>query len=234
MSTSTLEVRHLELVAAIAEHRSVARAAETLNLSQPALSHALRALEHRLGVRLFERARRMTPTPAGAELQQASRDILTLVHHAEERVRRYRPGAVGVVRVATCCYTCYHWLPTVARSLRHASPPIALRVAPDVTADALHALANGEIDLALVHAKAPHRRIAYEKLFTDEQVLIVHPEHRLVRRRYVLAEDFRDERLLAHHPPETTAFWKQVLAPAGVRPIDAMALHSTEALLESV
>ena len=71
-----LEVRHLQLISAICETRNVARAAERLHLSQPAVSHALRSLEDRLGVRLFERATKMSPTPVGAQLNDAARRIL--------------------------------------------------------------------------------------------------------------------------------------------------------------
>jgi len=229
-----LEVRHLEMVAAICETRSVARAAERLHLSQPALSHALRALEDRLGVRLFERARRMTPTPAGVELQQMGEQIVALVRRAEERLHRHKAGSAGTIRLATECYTCYHWLPTVLQRLRSTHPHASVRIVGDATSRAVNALLNGELDLALVHFKPTHRRLTAEKLFTDEQVLIMSPECPLTKKAFVVPGDLRGERLFAHHEPEHTSFWKQVLEPAGVRPVEATKLHLTEAIVESV
>jgi LysR family transcriptional regulator for metE and metH len=230
----TLEVRHLEMIAAIAETRSVARAAESLHLSQPALSHALRGLEDRLGVRLFERARKMTPTPAGAELNERGKQILTVVRDAESRLRQHKTGAAGVVRIATECYTCYHWLPSALKRLRSAMPAASVRIVGDATPRALQALLNGELDLAVLHFKPVNRRLVVEKLFTDEQVLIVNPDHPLAAKRYVTPEDFRDQHLLAHRAPEQSVFWKTFLEPADVRPVEMTSLHTTEAVVESV
>ncbi len=230
----TLEVRHLEMIAAIAETRSVARAAESLHLSQPALSHALRNLEDRLGVRLFERARKMTPTPAGVELNERGRQVLGVVRDAEARLREHKTGAAGVVRVATECYTCYHWLPAALKRLRTTMPAATVRIVGDATPRALQALLNGEIDLAVLHFKPSNCRLTVEKLFSDEQVLITSVEHPLAKRRHVSPEDFRDQHLLAHRAPEQSAFWKTVLEPANVRPLDTTSLHTTEAVIESV
>ena len=212
----TLEVRHLEMVKEIASQRSVGRAADVLHLSQPALSHALRTLEKRLNVRLFERARRMTPTPAGAELARRAIEILAAVQEAETRLQLHKSGVSDVARVATCCYTCYHWLPAALRRLRSRLPSATIRIVGDATPHALEALLNGEIDLAIVHFKPQHRRLVVEPLFTDEQVLITSVDHPLGRRRFVAAEDFRDQHLFAHHAPEQTVFWATFLEPAGV------------------
>ncbi len=222
------------MVKAITDARSVARAADALHLSQPALSHALRSLEDRLGVRLFERARRMTPTAAGADLARHAAEILSAVREAESRLHQHKSGISHVVRIATCCYTCYHWLPAAFRRLRSSLPSATIRVVGDATPHALEALLNGEIDLAIVHFRPTHRRIAADHLFTDEQVLITSPDHPLGRRRFVTPEDFRDQHLFAHHAPEQTAFWATFLEPAGVRPVDAASLHTTEAVVESV
>jgi LysR family transcriptional regulator for metE and metH len=234
MPTAALEVRHFEMLAAIADTGSVARAAESLHLSQPAVSHALRALEDRMGVRLFERARRMALTPAGREANEAGRRILALVQDTELRLAQHRLGRGGIVRVATECYTCYHWLPPVFRALRKTSPTVSVQIVGDATARAMAALLNGELDVAVVHFKPADRRLVVEKLFTDEQVLLVPADHPLAHRRYILAPDLAAEHLFAHRPPERTAFWAAFLEPAGIRPRHATALQSTDAIIESV
>lgn len=230
----TLEVRHFEMVAAITDTRSVARAAESLHLSQPALSHALKSLEHRLGVRLFERARKMTPTPAGADLNERGRHVLAAVRDAEAQLRQYKTGAAGAVRIATECYTCYHWLPSALKRLRSAMPSASVKIVGDATPRALQALLNGELDLAVLHFKPTNRRLVVEKLFTDEQILITSLDHPLRRKRFVTPADFGGERLLGHRAPEGSVFWKTFLEPAGVRPLEATSLHTTEAVVESV
>src|SRR5690349_901398 len=110
-----LEVRHLRLVAAVADTGSVTRAARRLHLTQSALSHQLRDVETRLGTALFARtARRMVPTPAGERLLATARRVLDELAGAERDLGAAAADA-GVARVATQCYTCYHWLPGVLR-----------------------------------------------------------------------------------------------------------------------
>lgn len=231
---SILEVRHLEMIAAICETGTVARAAERLHLSQPALSHALRSLEDRLGVRLFERARRMTPTPAGVETQQLGKRVLALINDGEARLRLHKDGAARVIRVATDCYTCYHWLPPVFRTMRTTNPGVSVRIVGEATSRALDALLNGELDLAVLHFKPVNKRLAVEKLFADEQLIITSPDHPFARKRFIVPQDLATERLLTHRDPEHTYFWKTFLEPAGVRPVESTSLHATEAVVESV
>lgn len=77
-------VHHLELVNALAKYRHFGRAAEELGISQPALSKGLNHLESVLGVKLFDRAAPIAPTPFGDIVLQRS---ATLVHAFEELLR---------------------------------------------------------------------------------------------------------------------------------------------------
>jgi len=89
MSMPKLDVRHLQLVRAIAEEGSVTRAGLRLHLTQSALSHQLRDAEQRLGVRLFERVgRRLLLAPAGERLLRSARTVLEELERAEEEVGR--------------------------------------------------------------------------------------------------------------------------------------------------
>src|SRR5262245_21667812 len=113
-----VEMRHLRMIAAIAEHGTMTVAARELDLTQPALSHQLRELETRLSTPLFVRtARRMVPTAAGEQLTAIARAVLPQVTSFERQVI---DGDLtvprGTIRIATQCYTAYHWLPAVLRS----------------------------------------------------------------------------------------------------------------------
>src|SRR6266478_8744066 len=109
-----LEIRHLKLVAAVAETGSITRAGNRLHLTQSALSHQLRDAEEQLGVPLFERRNaRMFLTPAGERLLQAARTVLDELARAEKEIQKCNGdgAAKGVLRLSTECYTVYHWLP---------------------------------------------------------------------------------------------------------------------------
>src|SRR3954468_17587136 len=130
-----LETRHLELMAAVAEHGTLTRASKELHLTQSALSHQLLTLETRLRAPLFSRVgRRMVPTGAGLRLLDAARGALPHLKTAEHDLRRLVDGRAGTIRVSTECYTCYHWLPGVLKRVAKTVPGIEV----DIVADATH------------------------------------------------------------------------------------------------
>ena len=129
-----LEIRHLRLVEAVAEVGSLTAAADRLYLTQSALSHQLRDIEERLGAPLFlRRNRRMLPTAAGQRLIESARAVLGELARAETAVRELAGSGQGLLRVATECYTCYHWLPGVLREFGHAHPRVEVRIEVEAT-----------------------------------------------------------------------------------------------------
>mgnify|MGYP003693573305 CR=1 FL=1 len=118
-----LEVRHLRLMQTVASLGSLTAAADRLNLTQSALSHQLRDIEDRLGTPLFlRRNRRMVATPAGQRVLDSATTILTELERTEVAVRALAKNRQGLLRVATECYTCYHWLPHVLKDFRPEVP----------------------------------------------------------------------------------------------------------------
>ena len=123
-----LEIRHLTLVAAIAEHGTLTRAGDVLHLSQSALSHQLRDLEERVGTRLFVRGKLlMTITAAGEKLLQAARSILATLNGTSYALRSGDLAGPVPLRIATECNTCYHWLPAVLPAFRKKFPHVEIR-----------------------------------------------------------------------------------------------------------
>ena len=89
-----LDLRHLRSFLLVAEHGSLGRAAEALELSQPALSRQMRELEYDVGVQLLVRVTRgVELTPAGEALQSDARGILTIVDRLPAEVRRAKRGS---------------------------------------------------------------------------------------------------------------------------------------------
>ena len=83
-----LEIRHLRLVAAVADVGSLTRAGDQLHLTQSALSHQLRDIESRLGAALFLRVgKRLVLTPAGERLLASATDVLERLEQAEHDIR---------------------------------------------------------------------------------------------------------------------------------------------------
>ena len=118
-----LEIRHLRLVAGIADAGSMTKAAGRLHLTQSALSHQLRDIEGRLGTALFTRlGRSMVLTEPGRRVLDAARRVIGEVQRAEEDVRRLAGHGEGTIRVCTECYTGYHWLGAILAAFQTRHP----------------------------------------------------------------------------------------------------------------
>jgi LysR family transcriptional regulator for metE and metH len=232
----TLEIRHLQLVQAIAEEGSVTRAGLRLHLTQSALSHQLRDAEERLGVKLFERiGRRLVLAAPGERLLSAARSVLEDLGQVEEEIRRGAGRAHAVIRLTTQCNTVYHWLPARLRRFQRTHPDVELEVVAGATDDPMPALVAGAIDLAIVYRATRDPRLRLRPLFRDEMVVVMHPRHRLSRAPFVAAEDLAPEHLILYSiPREANLVFREVLIPAGVAPRRVTHIQLTEAIVEMV
>ncbi len=231
-----LEIRHLQLVAAVAAEGGVTRAGRLLHLSQSALSHQLRDAEDRLRVRLFDRiGKRMVLTPAGERLLRSARLVLEELRSFEDDVRRGRERPRELLRLTTECNTVYHWLPSRLRLLERAHPDVDVQVLASASDDPLPSLLEGQIDLAIVHRPVRDSRLRSRPLFRDELVVVLPPGHRLGAKPFVAAEDLAKEHLILYSiPREANLVFREVLIPAGVSPARVTHIQLTEAIVELV
>jgi LysR family transcriptional regulator, regulator for metE and metH len=231
-----LELRHLQLVKAVAEEGSVTRAGPRLSLTQSALSHQLRDAEDRLGTPLFDRiGKRMVLTRAGQRLLLSARAVLEELARAELEIRAEAGRAKGVLRLTTQCNTVYHWLPSRLRLFEAHYPAVELEVVAGATDDPVPSLLNGVIDLAIVHRAGREPRLVIRPLFRDEMVVVMKPDHRLARRPFVAPADLAPEHLIVYSiPREANLVFRDVLIPAGVSPARVTHIQLTEAIVEMV
>ncbi len=229
-----LEIRHLRLIAAVAEVGSLTKAGERIHLTQSALSHQLRNIESRLGAPLFLRVgKRLVLTPAGERLLSVSREVLARLQQTEDDIRQLGRDRAGLLRITTECYTCYHWLAPLLTPYRRRFPRVELRIDIDATQDPLSKLLAGKLDLAIVSSPIRDRRLAHRPVFDDELVVILRPDDPLAGRRYIRASDLAQKTLLIYPPQRESRVLNEVLLPAGVTPrVEEVPL--TEAMTEMV
>ena len=230
-----LEIRHLKLVAAIADTGSVTRAGNRLHLTQSALSHQLRDAEEQLGVQLFERSSgKMTLTSAGERLLQSARSVLAELDRAELDIQKNGASARGLIRMSTQCTTAYHWFPPRLIAFQRQFPEVEVQLVIEATNNPFEALLEGKLDLAIVSEPIRNRKIRYTPLFEDEFVVIVPPGHRLAEKAFLAAEDIAGENILIYPPKEESTILTKVLEPAGIRPGKVQEVMLTEAIIEMV
>lgn len=190
----SIEFRDLEYFAVLAEHGHMGRAAEALDLSQPALSLSLRRLENAVQVKLVKR------TPKGVELTATGAALIARyqgLRLAREDVLReiadLSEGRAGTLRIGSHPGVLrYPLAPACAALLNHA-PDVELTVTA-MTAGLLPALRAGELDLILHDAPVPQGDLVHEHLYDDAFVIIVAANHRLAKRKKVTIQDLAHER----------------------------------------
>ena len=230
-----LEVRHLQLVTAVADVGSLTRAGDQLHLTQSALSHQLRDIEARLGTALFLRVgKRLVLTPAGERLLESARDLLDRLRQTETAVRDLGKARAGVLRITTECMTCYHWLPPLLTMYRKQFPSVEVRIHVEATSRPIPHLLDGTIDLALMSSRVGDRRLTERPVFRDHVVVIASPEHRLASRKRVALTDLHDETFFIYPPRQESLFLQNVLIPAGAVPGRVEEVKLTEAITQLV
>lgn len=231
-----LEVRHLRMVEAISREGTVSAAARRLNLTQSAVSHALRDLEDRLDLPLFQRGKgKMRPTVHGRRVLKLAGPVLEQIRQAEqELLRSSKIAGAGVLRLCTQCYTCYAWLPAVMQDFMEDVPGYELRIVPEATDGAVEALLDEEVDLAIVHLPVGRDDVQEIPLFRDEIMAVVPKGDPLADKEFLSPEDFSDRHLILHSDPEGSVIFQKMLTPAGVQPRQVSQLRLTEAVVEAV
>src|ERR1700729_3811869 len=204
MSSTALEIRHLETLLALAECGSLSKAAARLFLTQSALSHQLKTLESHYGAALVEKnVRPLRFTAIGQRLLALSRAVLPQMAEAGRDVARLAQGHAGPLRVAVQCHNCFDWLMPAMDAYRTLWPEVELDIISGFVVNPLPLLDQGEAELAIIHDRpeAPPT-ITFSPLFRYESVVLMSPRHRLASKPWLDAADFADETLITYPVPD--------------------------------
>jgi LysR family transcriptional regulator for metE and metH len=228
-----LEVRHLRILTAIADHGTVSAATKHVYLTQSAISHQLIELEQRLGLQFFHRTPRgMVATDAGVEMIEVARDVLARLAAAEASMLRSAPRSAGRLRVGTDSAPALAWLPAAVAIVRRRLPHIRAELVPETLAHGVDALFEGRYELAVVTDPEADPRLDLVPLFDEELVALVASEHRLADQTSLTAGDLRVEQLAVHAARPAEQRWlTDRLAAVGLEPMRLTQVALTEALI---
>src|SRR5476651_1450013 len=107
-----IALHHFRLVDNINKEGTLTKAAETLHLTQSALSPQTKELERERGVAIFHRqGKRLLLSEQGDRFLQSAKKILAEIRSLEEDISNFKSGQVGKLNISMQSYTSYHWLP---------------------------------------------------------------------------------------------------------------------------
>jgi len=151
-----MDLRALRYFIAVLEAGSLSRAAGSLFVAQPALTAQIKKLEGELGAQLFERSYAgVTPTPAGQQLYEDARRLLSDAAAMRERVRRLPQGPEGSVTVALPFLLASLLMGPVLAALKQSHPRIRVFVLDDLSLMVRKAMLDKRADLAIL-VDTPH------------------------------------------------------------------------------
>lgn len=231
-----LDLRHLKMIRAIAEHGRVSDAAEVLGVTSSALSHRIKEAERRLGLVLFTRIhKRLRMTPAAEYLADMADRVLSEMDRAERDVRRMDRGVEHVVRIAVEAYSSYHWLPGFNKYLQTHLPGIELQVMASVTREPVRALTNRHADIVVMSGGTTPMGTHRLHLFRDELLFIFPPDHPLAGKPYIEGADIEGENFITYTlTPEPDREFALLFRPSGMFPRWTAMVEMPEAIVELV
>lgn len=214
------ETRHLQTLLALAETGNLSKAARRVHLSQPAVSHQIKALETACGVPLFERkSSPLRLTPAGQRLLSLAYAVERLMREAQRDIARIAQGNAGRLRIAVECHSCFDWLMPSMDAFREGWPEVELDLVSGFHADPIGLLEEDRAELVIVSQAKKRQGVVFHPLFAYEVLAILAKTHPLARKPYLTARDFARETLITYPiPDERLDVVREVLMPAEVNP----------------
>jgi DNA-binding transcriptional LysR family regulator len=199
------EIRELRYFRAVAEDLNITRASERLGIAQPPLSRAMRGLERRLGVALFDRSdpRRISLTEAGETLLKESALVLDSLDAAVRRTQRAgSPAKTLVVTAKPSAAT--DLLNYVAQEFRDEPGAPAVRFEVSGLGEQVERVLDGRADLAIIGTPHLDNPLAQEILLTEGRMAALPVGHELASREVLGVDDLRG-RVFTHRPGTTVA-----------------------------
>lgn len=194
-NASRLKTRHLLLLLHLYEQRSVLRAAEAANMTQPAASKLLAEMESLLGVPLFERhARGVEPTWYGQVLIRRARFALSEIGRAHDEIHAMRTGRMGQASIGTVVNPGTNLVPQAIAVVKRDFPDILIKVEMDYSRPLVARLLDGQLDIVIGRIMGPEgaSELDFEPLADEPHSVIVRAGHPLARRDRVTHADLAD------------------------------------------
>jgi len=177
-----LTFRQLEIFAATARAGSFSGAAESLRISQPALSVAIRKIETELGLQLFDRTtRNVALTADGRHLAAVAEDLLRDVRVALQGVASRVSGIHGRLAIAVLPSIATSILPTALKALQTKYPGIDVAVHDVMHERAVKLVADGIADFAVTTRIAESDALSYVEVGADRIHLVCRDDHALAK-----------------------------------------------------
>ncbi len=229
---------NLKAFIAVAKMSSFTRAAELLNLSQPAVTHQIKNLENMLRTKLFVRCHnRISLTKSGEILLRYAGDISLLYQRALNEIQEANHRVAGDVHIGAASLLGKYLLPRIIGEFKKSHPEVDISMLVGNSKEMLEYLQNDVIELAIVSEPIVFTHFKAMPLYRDFLTVIVYPGHPWTAKRAILQSDLFAEDFISREIGSGTReiYLKSLKGPGkGKKLKTVMVLGSTEAVKMAV
>jgi DNA-binding transcriptional LysR family regulator len=231
--------RRLQVFHTVARLLSFTKAAESLHMTQPAVTFQVRQLEEYFNTRLFDRTHhRISLTEAGKRVYEYADDIFDLYAKMENAVRDMTGEISGVLIIGASTTIAEYMLPALLGDFKSKYPDINVHLKVSNSDGIVSMVENNDIDLGVVEAPVMNKNLVVENCRHDRLVAIVPPQHPLATQQTVKLKELLEHAYIAREEGSgTREVIHEYLTNAGLKPTDihvAMELGSPEAIKGAV
>lgn len=185
-----IDIRQLRLFVAVAEELHFGRAAARIGMAQPPFSQQILKLERDLGTPLLLRtSRRVSLTPAGAELLRSAYDLIAYRDRMIDRVKRTANGDAGALRIGFAASSAIGILPPIIQRIREQLPDVTLHLDDRDGVDFGALIRAGALDAAIVRAPLGATGVVVEPLHSEPFIAVMPVDHPLSERGTLVPGD---------------------------------------------
>ena len=182
--------RRLQVFFTVARLLSFTKAADSLHMTQPAVTFQVRQLEEHFNTRLFDRTHnRVSLTEAGHHVYGYAEKIFKLYGELEGSIKEMTGDISGVMTLGASTTVAEYLLPALLGKFKTHYPDITLSLKVSNTEGVVAMVENNVIDLAVVEAPVNNQHLIVEVCVMDQLVVVVPPDHALSKKQAVSAEE---------------------------------------------
>lgn len=230
-----ITLRQMRLLRAIAHHETITRAAQAVNLSQPAVSLQMKMLEQEVGEPLWEKVnKRLYMTAAGNIVLEAAQDVLQRIDRMEGELEATRGQVTGELDIAVVT-SAKHFLPHFLGEFLRLHPLVKPRLTVTNRASVLEALAENRHDIYIMGQIPDRLQVEAFPILDNILEVVAAEDHPLRNEKHISLERLAEERFLVREAGSGTRFAvEKLFARHKLQITPFMELGSTGAIKNAV
>lgn len=231
--------RRLQVFHTVARLLSFTKAAETLHMTQPAVTFQIRQLEEHFNTRLFDRTHnRINLTVAGERVFEYADKIIALYNEMDNEIRELTGDISGILIIGASTTIAEYVLPNLIGEFKERCPSVNIRLSVSNSLGVVHMVENNTVDVGIVESPILNKNLITDVCWHDELVCICAPKHELVGKTSITAQELTELPYVSREEGSGTRdFIQAYLSESSVQPQDlhvSLEVGSPEAVKSAV